>query len=173
MNAAPESGQRSGQRRRPSGSLPRLARRRTPTGARCSTLRALPRQGASRGLCHLARRGRLSLLDPHHAPHPGWKWRAEEAPQPTPPSPLQEAGTAGHRTQSGLDLGHNQVAEPGQMDVLLPLRHPRNLQALRGRLDGGLPRVRRAGPAADFWGEVIRRPSSDLSGAARNLRSVR
>ena len=37
---------------------------------------------------------------------------------------------------------------PGQVDLLLPVRHPRRLQPLRRRLDGGPPRERHAGRAA-------------------------
>src|ERR1035441_7806496 len=64
------------------------------------------------------------------------------------PSPLSEAGTAGHRSQSALELGHHQTAGPSQVDLLLPLRDPGRLQPLRGRLDGGVSRNRRIGQAA-------------------------
>ena len=71
------------------------------------------------------------------------------APRSTDPSDLPETGTGGHRSQSSLDLGHHQAAGARQVDVLLPLRDPRHLQPLRHRLDGGDPRKRRPGQAAD------------------------
>ena len=37
--------------------------------------------------------------------------------------------------QPGVELGHHQAAGSGEVDLLLPLRHPRHLQPLRGRLD--------------------------------------
>ena len=39
----------------------------------------------------------------------------------------------------GVILGHHQAAGSGQVDVLLPLRHPGHLQPLCRRLDGGQP----------------------------------
>ena len=51
--------------------------------------------------------------------------------------PISEAGTSGHRAQSALELGHHQAARPCQVDLLLPLCHPRRFQPLRRRLDGG------------------------------------
>jgi hypothetical protein len=62
---------------------------------------------------------------------------------------VQEAGTAGHGPQSGLDLGHHEAAGAGQVDLLPPLRHPGHLQPRRGELDGGSPRNRRVGQAPD------------------------
>ena len=62
---------------------------------------------------------------------------------------VQEAGTAGHGPQSGLDLGHHEAAGAGQVDLLPPLRHPGHLQSLRGGLDGGSARNRRVGQASD------------------------
>jgi len=74
---------------------------------------------------------------------------AEGAPQSAAVSAVQEARAAGHRAQSGLDLGYHEAARSGQMDLLPPLRHPGHLQPLRGGLDGGSPRNCRAGQAPD------------------------
>jgi len=62
---------------------------------------------------------------------------------------LPEAGVAGHRSQSALELGHHQAAGAGPMDLLLPLRDPGCLQPLRYRLDGRASRECRSGQAAD------------------------
>ena len=70
------------------------------------------------------------------------------AARPAPPSRLRQARTAGHRAQPGLDVGHHQAARTRQVDLLLPLRHPRHLQPLRRRLDGRRPRERRTGQEA-------------------------
>src|SRR5688572_7876616 len=49
---------------------PRADARRTAHGARPAARAALCRSGSGRNLRHPARRGRLSLLDPDHVPHP-------------------------------------------------------------------------------------------------------
>ena len=51
--------------------------------------------------------------------------------------------------QPGLELGHHQAPGPGQVDLLLPVRHPRRLQPLRRRLDWSAPRERASWPSAD------------------------
>ena len=79
-----------------------------------------------------------------------WSKKANpRTPRPTCSSALPEAGTAGHRAQSALELGHHQAAGAGQVDLLLSLRDPRCLQPLRHRLDGGHARKRGTGQAAD------------------------
>jgi transposase len=62
---------------------------------------------------------------------------------------LPEARTAGHGSQSTLELGHHQAARPREMDLLLPLRDPRCVQPLRHRLDGRDARKRGVGQETD------------------------
>src|SRR3989454_7715266 len=52
--------------------------------------------------------------------------------------------TAGPAAQRTLELGHHEVAGAGEVDLLLPVRHARRLQPLRGRLDGDPWRERHA-----------------------------
>ena len=52
-------------------------------------------------------------------------------------------------TQRAVELGHHQAAGPAEVDLLLPLRHPRRVQPVHRGLDGRAPRVGRAGRAAD------------------------
>ncbi len=52
------------------------------------------------------------------------------------------------RAEPGMELGHHQTPRPGQVDLLLPVRHPRHLQSVRRRLDDRAPRERRARRAA-------------------------
>jgi hypothetical protein len=49
--------------------------------------------------------------------------------------------------QPTLELGHHQAARSGEVDLFLPLCHPRRLQPLRRRLDGRAPRKRGVGQA--------------------------
>ena len=62
---------------------------------------------------------------------------------------LHGARAARHRAEPALELGHHQAARPGEVDLLLPVRDPRHLQPLRGRLDAGAPRDGGARRAAD------------------------
>ena len=48
--------------------------------------------------------------------------------------------------QPGLVVGYHEASWPRQVDLLLPLRHPRHLLPLRGWLDAGSPRKCRARP---------------------------
>ena len=102
---------------------------RTKSGRRCSTraptsARSPPTTGSSRGR------------------------RKPGAARAGHPSRRRQARAGGHRTEPGLVLGHHQAARPGEMDLLPPVRDPRHLQPLRGRLDGRHPRVRRPGREA-------------------------
>ena len=54
----------------------------------------------------------------------------ERRAQSDPPRRCQ-ARAHRHRAESGLVAGHHQAARPGEMDLLLPLRHPRHLLPLR------------------------------------------
>src|SRR5712691_8833748 len=66
---------------------------------------------------------------------------------------LAENSEVRERRKPALELGHHQAARPGQVDLLLPLRHPRRVQPLRGRLDGRAPRdggARRAAHRGDL-----------------------
>ncbi len=63
-----------------------------------------------------------------------------ERREPTATPNLPQAATAGHRAQSGLDLGHHQAAGAGEMDLLPSVCDPRHLQPLCRRLDAGQPR---------------------------------
>ena len=56
--------------------------------------------------------------------------------------PYAEAGAARRAAQRGVELGHHQAQGPGEVDLLLPLRDPRRVQPLRGRLDRPAPRAR-------------------------------
>ena len=51
--------------------------------------------------------------------------------------PATRPRAAGPPAQRALELGHHQAPRPGEVDLLLPLRHARCLQPLRRRLDGG------------------------------------
>ena len=55
-------------------------------------------------------------------------------PNYTKPELLAEAA------QPGLVVGYYEASWPRQVDLLLPLRHPRHLLPLRGWLDAGSPR---------------------------------
>ena len=48
-------------------------------------------------------------------------------------------------------LGYHETQRSGEVDLLLPVRHPRRIQLLCGRLDGGFARV------GDFGQETDRR----------------
>ena len=54
---------------------------------------------------------------------------------------LKEEGESGERrdqlTKSVVELGHHQAARPGQVDLLLPVRHHGCLHPLHRWLDGG------------------------------------
>ena len=52
----------------------------------------------------------------------------------------------GRSAQPGLVVGYYEASWPRQVDLLLPLRHPRHLLPLRGWLDAGSPRKCRARP---------------------------
>src|SRR5437762_8066833 len=49
---------------------------------------------------------------------------------------LRRPGAVGPPPQRAVELGHHQAARPGEVDLLLPVRHARRVQPLRGRLDG-------------------------------------
>ena len=66
--------------------------------------------------------------------------RGPRAPEPTAPSELHQAGAVGRSAQPGLVVGYHEASWPRQVDLLLPLRHPRHLLPLRGWLDAGSPR---------------------------------
>ena len=119
------------------------------TGSRRAPQRAVCRQGSGRGLCGTLGSGPVSLLDPHDVPHPGRPEGSPRATRPTATPDLPQAATGGHRSQSGLVLGHHQAVGAGEMDLLPPLRDPRHLQPLRGGLDAGQPRKRTPGRAVD------------------------
>src|SRR5450756_2511813 len=89
-------------------------------------------------------RGPLPLLAAHHVPAPRGARRAAGAPRPARTPGLCTPRASGRATERGLELGHHQAQGPGHLDLLLPLRHPRRLQPLRGGLDGAAPRIRRA-----------------------------
>src|SRR5271166_3320882 len=108
--------------------------RRAQPCARSSANTPVPRSGPRGDLCHLAGRGRLSLLDPHPVSHPGRKRRGPRTPRPTPPSRLSEAGAAGRSPQPSLVVGYYETDGTGQMVVFLPVCHPRYLQPPRRRL---------------------------------------
>ena len=61
------------------------------------------------------------------------------ASQSTRASAIHQARARGHGTEPDLVVGRGQTAGPEEVDVLLPLRVARHLQALRGGLDGGRP----------------------------------
>src|SRR6202171_6037961 len=65
------------------------------------------------------------------------------------PSREGETRTRRQRAESGVVVGHNEVARPSEMDLLLPLRDLGHLFPLRRRLDGRQPRIRRVGRGAD------------------------
>ena len=62
------------------------------------------------------------------------------------PSELHQAGAVGRSAEPGLVVGYHEASWPRQVDLLLPLRHPRHLLPLRGWLDAGSPRKCRARP---------------------------
>ena len=112
-----------------------------------------PALGALRGClplhppCDPAGGGPVPLLGAHPLPHPGRRGPTARAPPPAPPPPLRQARAAGHRSQPTVVLGYHQAQGPSEVDLLLPLRDPRCLQPLRGRLDGRHPRDGRPGRA--------------------------
>ena len=122
---------------------------RTPPGSRPVALAAVRRQGAGDRLRDAVGRRDVPLLDSHDVPHPARCPRGPRTPQSASAPEVQEARTAGHGAEPGLVVGHYQAAGAGQMDLLLPVRDPRHLQPLRGRLDARLARERRPGQAAD------------------------
>src|SRR6266511_953416 len=64
-----------------------------------------------------------------------------------PASHLCRPGAAGPPAQRALELGHHEASRAREVDLLLPVRHARRLQPLRGGLDGGASRERDAGRA--------------------------
>jgi len=76
-----------------------------------------------------------------------------------------------------LVLGHHQAEGAGEVGVLLPLRDPGRLLAVRRRLDGGLPGIGHPGPAVDRADSAPARhcagPTDDPCGSrARDARQV-
>ena len=106
---------------------------------------AVRRRRPGRGLGHPAGRGHLPRLAVHVLPAAARGGREPRAARPGHPPCRGQARAHGRRAEPGLVLGHHQAARPGEMDVLLPLRHPRHLLPVRRRLDGRHPRVRRPG----------------------------
>ena len=82
------------------------------------------------GVGHASGRGNLPLLDSHDVSDFGGARRGPRAPEPTVPSELHEAGAAGRSAQPGLVVGYYEASWPRQVDLLLPLRHPRHLLPL-------------------------------------------
>ncbi len=116
---------------------------------RRAALGAVRRHRPRRGLGHPAGRGHLPRLAVHLLPAAPRRGRDPRAARAGHPPRRGQARAHGHRAEPGLVLGHHQAARPGEMDLLLPLRHPRHLLPLRRRLDGRHPRVRRPGRETD------------------------
>ncbi len=134
----------------PRPARPRPARRgrcRSPSGRPCST--CCTRSGSS--TARRRRSGRRcstrAATSPRSARCTGCS-RAhgevrERRDQLTHPR-LRQAGAARRAPQRAVELGHLEAEGAGEVDVLLPVRDPRRVQPLRGRLDGPAPRERRA-----------------------------
>src|SRR2546430_1619177 len=77
---------------------------------------------------------------------------ADTEPRPAPTSHSsrdREARTGGDRAEPGVVVGHHQAARPREVDLVLPLRDLGHLLALRRRVDGRQPGIRRAGRGVD------------------------
>src|SRR5260370_39360970 len=61
-----------------------------------------------------------------------------------PASLLRGPRVAGPPAQRAVELGHHEAAGAGEVDLFLSLRHPRRLQSVRRRLEGGPPGERNA-----------------------------
>src|SRR5438445_7556656 len=128
-------------RRRPSRAAPprRPSPRALSAGERGAVLALLAALRGSRpggGLCHAARRWAVRLFRTHDVSPLGRARGGAGAARSAPPSRLCRPGAAGPPPQRAVELGHHQAARPGEVDVLLPVRHARRVQPLRGRLDG-------------------------------------
>ena len=81
----------------------------------------------------------LKEADACHARGGRSRGSGARAAQSAPAPRVLEAGTARHRPQPGLELGHYQAPGPGEVNLLLSLRAARHLQPLRRRLAAGPP----------------------------------
>src|SRR5437016_6185322 len=84
-----------------------------------------------------AGRGNLPVLDPHDVPDPGGERGGAGAARSVAAPAVSEAGAAGDGSQPGVELGHQQAAGAGEVDVFLSVRDSGYLQPVRGGVDGG------------------------------------
>src|SRR6202051_1671767 len=127
-------GRATGDRPSAPATRPGTDRAATTGGAEPAAYAAFRRSGTSRDLRHLARRGRLSLFDPHDV-SPAWPERRNPRTPPATASPgLPETRASGGKAQRSLVLGHHQAAGASEVELLLSLRHPGHFQPPRGRL---------------------------------------
>jgi hypothetical protein len=143
----------------------RPARRRGPSPARLAPAgpggparRALLGRRAGQRLRHAAGRGQLPVFGLDDLPAAALRRRDRRPAPPRHPPAKAQARADGHRAQPVLIMGHHQARRPGQVDLVLPLRAPRHLQPLRGRLDGRRPprtvrpqAIRAAAAAQAVW----------------------
>src|SRR5947207_8308530 len=83
-----------------------------------------------------ARRRAVRLFRTHDVSPLGRARGGAGAARSAPPCRLRRPGAVGPPPQRAVELGHHQAARPGEVDLLLPVRHARRVQPLRGRLDG-------------------------------------
>ena len=111
---------------------PQPLARRTPTGARHLGQRPFRRPGADASLRHAARRGGpITARRERCTASFRTIGRCGSDGTSCDTLPFSKPELLAHRSQPGLVLGHHQTARTRQVDLLLPLRHPRHLQPLR------------------------------------------
>ena len=101
-----------------------------------AALGAVRRQLARAGVGDAARRGPLPGVGAHDVPaarRPPAGCASGATSSPIPATPSRNCSRS-DRTSCGH--GTSQAQGPGEVDVLLPVRDPRRVQPLRGRLDG-------------------------------------
>lgn len=103
----------------------------------------------SGGLGYVARRRSVPVFLAHDVPHPEGVRRSPRAPQSAAASGLPEAGAADYQTKRAMVVGYNEAEGTVQVDVLLPLCHPRRLQSLCRRVDDRRKGIRRPGAGVD------------------------
>jgi transposase InsO family protein len=139
--------------RRAEHAEPAAERARARGGARAAALRAVRRRLAGRDVRDAAGRGHLPVLDADDvSDSQGSPRRGARAPRSAHLSGLRQAGAAGRAAERAVVVGRLKAQGPGEVDVVLPVRDPRRVQPLRGRLDGAVPRERAARHDADRAG---------------------
>ena len=116
------------------------------------------------GLRHPARRGPVPLLRADDVSPPGRARRGAGAARTSSGIPCYAAPELLARRPNELwSWDITKLLGPGEVDLLLPVRHARRLQPVRGRLDGRPSRERRRSPSSSSARRVRARASAASS----------